>query len=179
MDYRATTINYTEYKSGIGDLILAEYNNQLCMCDWKNRKMAAQIKQRISNYLKVDFVENKTDFLVDVQQQLDAYFERKLTTFDVPLLLIGTDFQKQVWNELLKIPYGKTETYLGLSKKMNNENAIRAVASANGANAISIIVPCHRIIGSDGSLVGYAGGLYAKKKLLELEQVFSQPELLF
>ena len=82
---------------------------------------------------------------------------------------MNTAFQKSVWDELRQIPYGKTDSYLGLSQKLNNEKAIRAVASANGANAISIIVPCHRIIGSNGELVGYAGGLPAKKKLLKLE----------
>ncbi|KAB2868464.1 MAG: methylated-DNA--[protein]-cysteine S-methyltransferase, partial [Bacteroidales bacterium] len=89
--------------------------------------------------------------------------------FELPLLLIGTPFQKSIWNELLKIPYGKTETYMGLSQKLNNTKAIRAVAAANGANAISIIVPCHRIIGSNGELVGYAGGVDVKQKLLRLE----------
>ena len=92
-------------------------------------------------------------------------------------MLVGSDFQKTVWNTLLQIPYGKTETYLGLSKSMNNEKAIRAVASANGANAFSIIVPCHRVIGSDGKLVGYAGGLSVKKKLLELEGALATNQL--
>jgi methylated-DNA-[protein]-cysteine S-methyltransferase len=97
------------------------------------------------------------------------YFSSKRKTFDIPLLLIGTDFQENVWNELIKIPFGKTSSYLELSRKLGNVLAIRAVASANGANAISIIIPCHHIIGSDGKLIGDAGGLAAKKKLLELE----------
>jgi methylated-DNA-[protein]-cysteine S-methyltransferase len=84
-------------------------------------------------------------------------------------LLVGTDFQKTVWEELLKIPFGKTLTYLQLSNRLQNPKAIRAVATANGANALSIFVPCHRIIGSQGELVGYAGGLPAKQKLLDLE----------
>lgn len=90
-----------------------------------------------------------------------------------------SDFQKSVWNELIKIPYGKTVSYLALSKKLENEGAIRAVASANGANALSVFIPCHRVVGSDGSLTGYAGGLTAKKKLLQLEgaAVTSQAEL--
>jgi len=93
--------------------------------------------------------------------------ERK--EFDIPIHMVGTSFQQKVWNELLKIPYGKKDTYLGLSQNINNTKAIRAVAAANGANAISIIIPCHRIVGSDGKLVGYAGGLSVKKKLLLLE----------
>jgi len=89
--------------------------------------------------------------------------------FDIPILLIGTQFQKEVWKALRNIPYGKTISYLELAYKLNNPKAIRAIASANGANAISIIIPCHRIIGSDGNMVGYAGGLKAKKNLLKLE----------
>ncbi|MCF8381230.1 MAG: methylated-DNA--[protein]-cysteine S-methyltransferase [Bacteroidales bacterium] len=88
------------------------------------------------------------------------------TEFTIPLLPAGSDFQKKVWNALLQIPYGTTETYLELSKRLSNEKAIRAVASSNGANAIAIIIPCHRIIGSDGKLVGYAGGLEAKRNYL-------------
>ena len=83
--------------------------------------------------------------------------------------MVGTEFQKSVWEELLKIPYGQTASYLELSRAIGNEKAVRAVANANGANAIGIIIPCHRIIGSDGSLTGYAGGLDVKRKLLEIE----------
>ena len=101
--------------------------------------------------------------------QLKEYFDGKRKTFDIPLLTIGTDFQKSVWDGLIKIPYGTKASYLELSKNIGNEKAVRAVASANGANAIGILIPCHRIIGSNGDLVGYAGGLPAKKKLLELE----------
>jgi len=89
--------------------------------------------------------------------------------FDIPLRLAGSEFQQKVWQALLQIPFGKTATYLGLSNKLQNPKAIRAVAAANGANAISIMVPCHRIIGSSGELIGYAGGLKAKQQLLELE----------
>jgi methylated-DNA-[protein]-cysteine S-methyltransferase len=101
--------------------------------------------------------------------QLKAYFSGTRKIFNIPLLMVGTEFQKSVWEGLIKIPYGTTTSYLELSKNIGNEKAVRAVASANGANAISILIPCHRIIGSDGSLVGYAGGLPAKKKLLTLE----------
>ena len=90
---------------------------------------------------------------------------------------MGSDFQKRVWQELLKIPYGSTASYLTLSQKLGNEKAIRAVASANGANAISIFIPCHRVIGSDGNLTGYAGGIHTKKKLLELESDSANEQL--
>jgi len=89
--------------------------------------------------------------------------------FTIPLLLIGTEFQKKVWNELLQIPYGTTLSYLKLSQKIGDSKAVRAVANANGSNAISIIIPCHRIIGSNGKMIGYAGGIPIKEKLLALE----------
>lgn len=85
-------------------------------------------------------------------------------------MLVGTNFQKNIWRALIKIPYGITSTYLQLAKNINNEKAVRAVASANGANSISVIIPCHRIIGSNGELVGYGGGLSIKKRLLNLEK---------
>ncbi len=102
--------------------------------------------------------------------QLEEYFQGKRKMFDIPLLTIGTGFQKSVWEGLLQIPYSKTASYLQLAKNIGNEKAVRAVASANGANTIGIIIPCHRIIGSNGNLVGYAGGLPAKKKLLDIER---------
>jgi methylated-DNA-[protein]-cysteine S-methyltransferase len=105
--------------------------------------------------------------------QLDEYFNNKREAFDLKLDLKGTDFQKKVWEELLKIPFGKTISYKDLSLKLGNVKAIRAVAAANGANPVSIIVPCHRVIGSDGSLTGYAGGLWRKRWLLDLEFIIS------
>jgi len=102
----------------------------------------------------------------------EEYFASKRTQFEIPLLLLGTDFQKLVWNALIEVPYGETASYLELAKSISKPKAVRAVATANGANAISILVPCHRIIGSNGDLVGYAGGLSTKKKLLELEREF-------
>ncbi len=91
------------------------------------------------------------------------------SVFDLPLLMVGTDFQKSVWKALTSIKYGKTATYLDLALYIGNKNAVRAVGNANGANGLAIIVPCHRIIGSQGELVGYSGGLSLKKRLLELE----------
>ena len=113
------------------------------------------------------------------KEQLDQYFNGSRKTFDLPLLLAGSDFQKRVWKALMKIPYGKTRSYISLSRELGDEKAIRAVAKANGDNALSIIVPCHRILGSDGSLTGYAGGIRVKKKLLQLEGASLQQELNF
>ena len=109
--------------------------------------------------------------------QLQDYFDGKRTTFTFPLNPSGTDFQKKVWNELLHIPFGKTCSYLDLSKKLGDVKAIRAVASANGKNPLWIVVPCHRVIGTNGSLTGYAGGLWRKKWLLEHENPIKQESL--
>lgn len=109
--------------------------------------------------------------------QLNTYFDGKRTSFDFKLNPKGTDFQKKVWNALLAIPYGKTITYLEQSKILGDVKAIRAVASANGKNPLWIVVPCHRVIGSDGSLTGYAGGLWRKKWLLEHENPSTQQSL--
>lgn len=117
------------------------------------------------------------DCLQNCILQLEEYFNKKRTNFDLKLQLIGTDFQKNVWQELQYIPFGKTTSYLEQAKKMNNALAIRAIAAANGKNPISIIIPCHRVIGSDGSLTGYAGGLWRKKWLLEHENPTNQTSL--
>ena len=159
------------YSTPYGELILGSYNDKLCLADWRFRKMRATIDKRIQNGLSTSYENNTSSVIELTKQQLQEYFDLKRTQFDIPLLMVGTDFQQSVWEELVKIPHGQTQSYLELSKNMGNEKAIRAVASANGANAISIIIPCHRIIGSDKKLTGYAGGLNAKKKLLELEGI--------
>jgi methylated-DNA-[protein]-cysteine S-methyltransferase len=115
--------------------------------------------------------------LQEAVKQLQEYFEGKRTTFSFQTNPKGTDFQQKVWQELLQIPYGKTISYLELSKKMGDVKAVRAVASANGKNPLWIVVPCHRVIGSDGSLTGYAGGLWRKKWLLDHEKGEKQQTL--
>lgn len=115
--------------------------------------------------------------LTDAAKQLKEYFEGKRTGFDFKLNPQGTDFQKKVWKALLEIPFGKTMSYQDLSIKLGDVKAIRAVASANGKNPLWIVIPCHRVIGSDGSLTGYAGGLWRKKWLLEHENPVKQQSL--
>jgi methylated-DNA-[protein]-cysteine S-methyltransferase len=170
-------IKIQHYKSPIGELILGSFNDKLCLADWRYRKMRDRIDKRLKDGLKAEFIEETSPIIEKTIIQFTEYFTKERTKFDVDLLLVGTDFQKKVWKELIKIPYGKTNSYMDLSKKLNNIKAIRAVASANGANAISILVPCHRIIGSDGKLVGYAGGLPIKKKLLLLEGAVVENQL--
>ncbi len=112
-----------------------------------------------------------------VKKQFEEYFNGTRKTFDIPLSPEGTEFQKKVWTELLNIPYGETTTYQQMANKLGDPKVIRAAASANGKNPISIVIPCHRVIGSDGSLTGYAGGLHRKKWLLELESPSPQQSL--
>ena len=150
-------------------MILGSYDNTLCMADWRYRKSRSSIDRRLQKSLNATFLEEESPVLKLAKEELEAYFQGLRQIFDVPLLMIGTEFQKSVWQGLLKIPFGTTASYLDLAKSINKEKAVRAVASAVGANVISIFIPCHRIIGSDGSLIGYAGGLDTKKKLLEIE----------
>ena len=110
-------------------------------------------------------------------EQLDEYFAKKRTIFDLPFDLNGTTFQRNVWNELLKIPFGRTVSYIRIARALGDEGTVRAVGAANGKNKIAIIIPCHRVIGADGSIVGYAGGIDRKQWLLDFEKNISQPKL--
>lgn len=163
------TIYIHYYSSFCGELLLGSFEDKLCICDWTNKERRASIDKKMQKALHARYETGTSDILVQAITQLDEYFAHKRTSFDVPLLFVGTDFQKSVWHELLNIPYGATLSYGELSLKLGNPKAVRAVAAANGANPISIFVPCHRVIGSDRSLTGYGGGLETKKKLLDLE----------
>lgn len=163
------TIRIQNYHSPCGELMLGSYGDKLCLCDWQNEERRKLIDGRIQKGLQTGYVIEESEVIRKAIAQLDEYFDRKRNVFDIPLLFVGTEFQKTVWDELLNIPYGTTESYASLSQRLGNPKAIRAVASANGANAISIFVPCHRVIGSNRKLTGYAGGLPAKQLLLELE----------
>ena len=158
-----------------GELVLGSYDGELCLCDWRYRKMRTATDRRMQDGLNSEYVEGDSPVIQMTQKQLGEYAQGNREIFTIPLRMVGTDFQKQVWHALINIPFGQTETYLGLSKKLGNAKAIRAIASANGANALGIIVPCHRVIGSKGELVGYAGGLPVKRDLLKLEKVDLDP----
>lgn len=120
-----------------------------------------------------------TPLLEKAIQQLNAYFAGKLQQFDLPLRPAGTAFQQTVWNQLIQIPFAETITYLHMAKRLGNVKAIRAAASANGKNPLAIIIPCHRVVGADGKLTGYAGGLHRKQWLLEHEAKFGGSKTLF
>ncbi len=163
------SISIQYFKTVYGELILGSHDDKLIMCDWRYRKMRSSIDRRLQTKLKAHYTEENNTLLDNTQLQLLEYFENQRKIFDLPLKLVGTDFQQNAWSGLLNIPYGKTSSYLELAQNIKNIKAVRAVANANGANAISIIVPCHRVIGNKGELTGYAGGLETKRKLLDLE----------
>ncbi|HFK5571612.1 cysteine methyltransferase [Elizabethkingia meningoseptica] len=133
--------------------------------DYKRTKLSVTVK------------DDKDPILIQTEKELNEYFNNKRTTFDIPLDFKGTEFQIRVWEALLKIPYGVTKTYGDLARILGDIKAVRAVGGALNKNPISIIVPCHRVVGTSGNLVGFAGGLNNKSILLDLEQGFTMPSL--
>lgn len=154
---------YDIYDSPVGNIIIAT--------DGKNLTEVRIKGDRYFKKIPSDWIHNaKQPIIIQAKKQLAEYFSGKRKKFDIPFLLLGTEFQKKVWHALEGVPLGKTISYKQLAKKVGNPNAIRAVGTALGRNRICIIIPCHRILSSDGSLGGYAAGLTAKKKLLDLEK---------
>ena len=167
---KGTAIYIQYHKTKIGELILGSYENKLCLLDYRYRRMRQTVDKRMQRGLNAKFIEEDNEVLQKTRTQVDEFLAGARKEFDIPLLTVGTEFQKTVWKALMDVKYGETSTYLELAKKINNPKAVRAVASANGANSIGLIIPCHRIIGSNGDLVGFAGGLPAKKRLLKIEK---------
>lgn len=164
-------INIQYYDSPCGQLVLASFADSLCLCDWSDNPFAERNMRRLTRGMNVSFKTETTSVLEETKRQLDEYFAGKRKAFDIQLRLTGTDFQNEVWNALLDIPYGATKSYKDIARYIGKPKAVRAVAGAIGANGISILIPCHRVIGSDHSLTGYAGGLEAKKMLLGVETI--------
>lgn len=161
------------YGAPCGVLVLGAYGDALCMCIWEGTEQGNRVQQRLRKLLGADFREGITEVMEAATRLLDEYFAGVRRSFDVPLLFAGSDFQKEVWQALLHIPYGRTISYSELAREIGRPSAVRAVAAACGANPISIFAPCHRVTGSDHSLTGYAGGLTAKQHLLNLESMNS------
>ena len=161
-------IEIVYYQCPLGVLEIRSAGNAisdvLFLNSWKGTKV---------NEAELNFVQPKSPVIKNCIKQLDEYFAGKRTVFNIPMAQVGTEFQQTVWKELCNIPYAKTISYLELSKRIGNVKAIRAVGTANGNNSICIIVPCHRVIGSNGTLVGYGGDLWRKKWLLEHEAKYA------
>ncbi len=163
-------INIQYHSSIIGEFILGSFAGHLCLLDFRYRKERKRIDSRIEQGLGARYKEQESGVIAETKKQIDEYLTGTRKKFTIAILLVGTDFQKKVWHAIMQVPYGSTSTYLSLAKAINKPKAVRAVANANNANGIGLIIPCHRITGSDGRLVGYAGGLKTKKKLITLEQ---------
>lgn len=152
----------------IGEMLAIRTEKGLCLLEFLDGKTTEKQLKELGDIDEI--IEAEDDILLNnLEQELKLYFEGNLKEFKTPIDFIGTDFQKKVWEELVKIPFGETRSYKAQSIAVGDILAIRAVANANGKNKISILVPCHRVIGSDGSLTGFAGGKHRKQFLLELE----------
>ncbi|NQT64141.1 MAG: methylated-DNA--[protein]-cysteine S-methyltransferase [Candidatus Marinimicrobia bacterium] len=169
-------IHYTAVDSPLGHLYLAQHASGLCCLS-----LGEGAKEKLFAYIKKTFpaaeLNASKPMLEETILQLSEYFAGERTDFDLEMFLSGTEFQKQVWNGLVEIPYGKTISYGELATSLNSPGGMRAVGAANGQNPIPIIIPCHRVIAADGSLGGYTGGLGIKRKLLDLEQQKYTPTL--
>lgn len=157
---------YHWYNSPIGNLLITGNQSAIASITFPIKKITAA--DEWPNERPDEWIEKPAQFK-EVCRQLDLYFAGKLKAFDLPLTPAGTDFQQSVWSQLLKIPYGQTTSYGKIADRIGNKKASRAVGSANGRNPIPVIIPCHRVIGSDGSLTGFGGGLPTKSYLLNLE----------
>ena len=159
------------YPTPLGDLVALFSPRGLCLLEFGvDTKGLSREWRDVERHAGAAAVPGEDDRTRALGEQIAAYFKGRLTHFDVPLDLVGTPFQQQVWQALLKIPYGQTRSYGEQARGIGRPTATRAVAAANGQNKVSIVVPCHRVIGSDGSLTGYGGGLPRKTWLLALER---------
>ena len=165
-----TICNITRIYTCLGEMVICATDRGICMFEYADSKLIDKELRQLVVSLDAIFLEGENAHIETLKLQLDEYFKGERKYFDVPMYLVGTEFQKQVWISLLKIPYGSTTTYGKQAAQLGKPSAVRAVANANGKNKISIILPCHRVIGADGGLTGYGGGIWRKKKLLEFEK---------
>ncbi len=166
-------ITVTRILSPLGPLIAGATEDGICLLEFSDRRMLETQIKRLKKYLSAEFIPGRNKHFEILNQQLQEYFAGVRKVFDLPLVTPGTEFQKQTWAELEKIPYGNTRSYGEQAMAMGNVKAVRAVAKANGDNRIGIIIPCHRVIAANGDLTGYGGGLWRKKFLLDLESANS------
>lgn len=169
---------YRMLTTPLGEMMAAATEAGLCLLEFTEPQRLARQLPALERYLGEPLqAVNDQPVLNAAQRQLDAYFAGELADFELPLDLLGTDFQCQAWSALLNIPYGQTRSYQQQAQSIDRPQSVRAVARANGDNRIAIVVPCHRVIGKDGSLTGYGGGLWRKQRLLALEGAAAQPGL--
>lgn len=160
----------TRILTPLGPMLAGATDDGICLLEFIDRRMLETQVQRLKKVLKAEFIPGTNPHFEILNQQLEEYFEGTRQKFNVPLVTAGTEFQEKVWQALQEIPYGTTRSYKEQAERVGNPKAVRAVARANGDNRIAIIIPCHRVIGSDGGLTGYGGGLWRKRYMLDLEK---------
>lgn len=163
-------INIARVETPLGTMYMGGTEDGICLLEFSDRRMLETELKQLAKYFNAAIIQGENKYFNLLRKELKEYFEHKLQNFTVPLNAPGSDFQKAVWNELRNIPFGKTRSYKEQATALGKPEAVRAVANANGMNRISIIIPCHRVIGADGSLTGYGGGLWRKNWLLEHEK---------
>lgn len=164
------TIKIEHYFSPVGELVLGSLDGSLCLCDWANGRKRAFTENNLKKRTGAQYENLPSEITTAAIGQLKEYFDGKRRCFNIPLLFTGTDFQNLARKELLNIPYGTTISYAEQARRISKQGAVRAVASANATNPLSLFVPCHRVVGSDGSLTGYGGGVDVKHFLLDFER---------
>ncbi len=157
-------------ESPMGALIAAANKDGICLLEFTDRRMLDAQFTTLRKHFKCAIVPGKNKHITQLEKELKKYFDGTLKKFTVPIVYPGSEFQQRVWNELLKIPLGKTVSYEDIAKKIGEPKAQRAVGHANGLNRIAIVIPCHRVVNNNGKLGGYGGGLWRKQRLLELEK---------
>ena len=162
-------IKYREIDTPIGKFIIGATDQGCSVSEFADRGGFDRINRRIQKRYKSNLVPGNNQFIDQMEEEFNLYFEKKLKVFKTPLDYKGTPFQRSVWNELLKIPYGETRSYGQIAKNLGKPGAMRAVGRANGDNYLPIVIPCHRVIEANGNLRGFGGGLWRKKYLLDLE----------
>ncbi len=167
---KGTSCHITPIETELGAMIAAATDKGICLFQFADYKLLDLELRQLAAAFKTPLVQGENPHFDTLKKQLSEYFKGERKDFDIPLDLAGTEFQQQVWLSLLKIPYGFTTTYAQQAALLGKPSAVRAVANANGKNKVVIILPCHRVIGTNGTLTGYAGGIWRKEKLLELEK---------
>jgi AraC family transcriptional regulator of adaptative response/methylated-DNA-[protein]-cysteine methyltransferase len=166
-------IKIAKIETPLGEMIAGATKEGICLLEFHDRKILPQEYNDLKRHLNTTIEDGENKHTKALKKQLKEYFKGSRKEFTLPLVTPGSAFQRAVWNELQNIPFGATRSYHEQSVKLGNPDSVRAVANSNGMNRIAILIPCHRVIGSDGRLVGYGGGLSRKKWLLDHEKKFS------
>lgn len=176
LNYKITYVD--DIESPLGPMIAGASASGACFLEWRDRGGVETILSRVAKRFQCAPTRSAANRHIEqLRKELAEYFNGSRTEFATPIDVYGTPFQRKVWSELLNIPYGTTRSYGEQARRLGKPEAVRAVAAANGMNYLSILIPCHRVIGADGSLTGYGGKLWRKKRLLELESGAVQGEL--